>query len=160
MFLITFWIWRHNVKLDKKWKLIGHRPVPVSTSDPTVGESAQAIGIPRLSAQKVLTTANTQGGFHACRSCAGVQKESNYGHRSPARLLACALTAHRSLARPKKSARVRLVQRGSKGTDLFNTGRNVVQVRCHRRSGRCEVLMGSGDIYWQVCLQFTASHGL
>lgn len=36
---------------------------------------------------------------------------------SPARWLARAFTAHRSLAHPKKSARVRLVQRGSRGTD-------------------------------------------
>ena len=121
MSLITFSTWRHNVKLDKKWKLIGHRLLPVSISDPTVGESAQAIGIPRLSAQKVLTTANTQGGFHACRSCTGVQKESNHGHRSPARLLARAFTAHRSLAHPKKSARVRLVQRGSRGPAQIQT---------------------------------------
>ena len=125
MSLITFPIWRHNVKLDKKWKLIGHRLLPVSISDPTVGESAQAIGIPRLNAQKALTTANTQGGFHACRSCAGVQKESNYGHRSPARLLARAFTAHRSLAHPKKTARVRLVQRGSRGRIGISIGLSV-----------------------------------
>ena len=88
----------------------------MSISDPPVGESAQAIDIPRLRAQKAVTTAKTQKGFHACRSCAGVQTEANYRHRSPARLLARAVTDNRSLARPKEPARVRLVQRGSKGT--------------------------------------------
>ena len=38
--LITFSIWRHNVELDKKWKLSGHRQVSVSRSEPMVGESA------------------------------------------------------------------------------------------------------------------------
>lgn len=44
MSLITFSIWRYNVELDKKWKLIGHILSPVSISDPTVGESAYAAG--------------------------------------------------------------------------------------------------------------------
>ncbi len=142
MFLVTFLIWRHNVKLDKKWKLIGHRQLPVSRSKPMVGESAQAIGVPRLSAQKVLTTANTQKGFLACRSCEGVQQEGNMDtDPRPARLLAYAFTAHRSLAHPKKSASVRLVQRGSKGTERFPS-QCLWALQCHVRRHRQAVMRG------------------